>query len=89
MPTLTWNVRVAEFRLGRNLAHPAGRLHLRVVAEGDLDHGVLRAISDELLGDVEDGVASALTRELHDHLPGVNHLARLRADGGDRSSGVG
>ena len=27
--------------------------------------------------------------ELHDHLPGVNHLARLRADGGDRASGVG
>ena len=76
-------------RLGRNLAHPAGRRHPRIVAEDDLDHGILRAIPDELLGNIEDGVASALARELHDHLPGVNHLARLRADSGDHSSGVG
>ena len=45
MPTLTWNVRVAGIRLGRNLPHTAGRLHLQVVAEGDLDRGVARAIS--------------------------------------------
>ena len=73
-------------RLGRNLPHPAGRLHLRVVGEGDLDLRVLRrAIPDELLGDVEDGVAAALTRELHDHLPGADHFARLGADRGDRA----
>ena len=72
-------------RLRRNLPHPAGRLHLRVVAEGDLDHRVARAGPDELLGHVEDGVAPALTRELHDHLPGVDHLARLGADCGDRA----
>ena len=77
-------------RLGRNLPHLAGRLHLRVVGEGDLDVRVLRrAIPDELLGDVEDGVASALTRELHDHLPGVHDLARLGADRGDSARSVG
>ena len=30
--------------------HPAGRLHLRVVAERDVDQRVVRAIPDELLG---------------------------------------
>ena len=48
-----------------------------------------RVIPDELLGDVEDGVASALTRDLHDHLPGVDHLACLGADRSDRARGVG
>ena len=76
-------------RLRRNLPHAAGGLHLRVVGERDLDQRVARAGPDELLGHVEDGVASALTRELHDHLPGVDHLARLGADRGDRARGIG
>ena len=42
-----------------------------------------------MLGDVEDGVASILTCELNDHLPGANHLARLGAGCGDRARRVG
>ena len=76
-------------RLRRDLPHPAGRLDLRVVAEGELDRGILRAIADELLRDIENGVASALARELHDRLPGVNHLARLGADRGDSAGRIG
>ena len=75
-------------RLRRNLPHAAGRLHLRIVGEGDLDHGVARARPNELLGHVEHGVAPALTRELHDHLPGADHFARLGADRGDHARGI-
>ena len=49
----------------------------------------MRTIPDELLGDVEDGVASALTRELHNHLPGPDHLPWLGADRGDSARRVG
>ena len=42
-----------------------------------------------MLGHIEDGVASALTRELHDHLPGMDHFARLGAFRGDRTRGIG
>ena len=72
-------------RLGRNLPHAAGGLHLRVVGEGDLDHGVARAGPNELFGHVEDGVAPALARELHNHLPGMDDFARFGADRGDRA----
>ena len=76
-------------RLRRDLPHPADRLHARVVAQRDLDRGVAGARLDELLGNVEDGVASALARDLHDHLPGMNDLAGLGADRGDRAGRVG
>ena len=51
--------------------------------------GIARTRPDELLGHVEDGVASALTRDLHDHLPGADHLARLGADRGHRAGSIG
>ena len=43
----------------------------------------------ELLGHVEDGIAPALTRELHDHLSGADHLARFGADRGHHTRGIG
>ena len=76
-------------RLGRNLPHAAGGLHLRVVGQRDLDHRVARARPDELLGHVEDGVAPALARDLHNHPPGTDHFARFGADRGDRTGGIG
>ena len=76
-------------RLGRHLPHAAGGPHGRVVGEGDLHQRIARTRPNELLGHVEDGVASALTRELHDHLPGMDHFARLGADRGDRTRGIG
>ena len=76
-------------RLGRHLPHATGGPHGRVVGESDLHHRIARARPDELLGHVEDGVASALTRELHNHLPGTDDFARFGADRGDRTRGIG
>ena len=89
MPTLTWWVRVVEFRLGRNLPHAAGGSHLRIVGQGDLDQRIARAAAHHLLGHIEDGIAAALMRELHDHLAGPDHLARLRADRGHCARRIG
>ena len=75
--------------LRRNLPHPAGRLHLRIAAEGDLDLRVARTGLNELLRDVEHGVAAALTCKLHNRLPGVDDFPRLGADRGDGARGVG
>ena len=41
------------------------------------------------LGDVEDGVLVAWSGELHDHLAGVDVLARLGADRGDHAVELG
>ena len=89
MPTLTWNVRVAESAWGatsrtRPVAFTCGSL-VRAISTS----GVARAGPNELLGHVEDGVAPALTRELHDHLPGADHFARFGADRGDRARSIG
>ena len=89
MPTLTWNVRVAESAWGaisrtRPVAFTCGSL-LRAISTS----GSRGPDSNELLRDVEDGVAAALTCELHNHLPGVDDFARLGADGGDGARGVG
>ena len=75
--------------LGRDFPHPAGGLHLRVVGEDDLDRGISRSRLKQFLGDVEDSVASVLTRDLHDHLSGTDHFAGLGADGGHYARGVG
>ena len=42
-----------------------------------------------MLGDIEDGVATALTRELHNHLPGADDFARFGAGRGNGAGGVG
>ena len=76
-------------RLGRHLPHAAGGPHGRVVGEGDLHQRIARARPNELLGHVEDGVASALTRELHDHLPGMDHFARFGALRGNGTRRIG
>jgi hypothetical protein len=75
--------------LGRHFPHPAGGSHLWVIGEGELDERVARSCPNELFGNVEDGVASALLRELHDHLPGVDDFARFGADRGNRAGGIG
>ena len=89
MPTLTWKVRVVASAWGatsrtRPVARTVGSL-VRAISH----QRIARARPHELLGHVEDGVASALTRELHDHLPGMDHFARLGADRGDRARGIG
>ena len=89
MPTLTWNVRVAASACGeisrtRPVAFTCGSL-LRAISTS----GSRGPDSNELLRDVEDGVAAALTRELHNRLPGVDDFARLGADSGDGARGVG
>ena len=75
--------------LGRHFPHAAGGSHLWVIGEGELDQRVARACPNELFGNVEDGVASALLRELHDHLPGVDDFARFGAHRGNRAGGIG
>ena len=75
--------------LGRDFPHAAGGLHLRVVGQRDLDHRVARACPDQLFGDVEDGVAPALTRDLNNHSPGTDHFARFGPDSGDRTGSIG
>ena len=65
-------------RLRRRLPHAAGGLHIRIVGQRDLHHRVARAGANELLGHVEDGVASALARELHDHLARLGPLRPVR-----------
>ena len=89
MPTLTRKVRVRRIGLRRHLAHIARGPHLRRVAERKLDDRVARAGADELLGNVENGVELARPGDLHDHLPGLHHLARLGAGGGDDARAVG
>ena len=81
-------MRVAESAWGDDLAHAARRGHPRIVGEGELDLRIARPRPNELLRHVEDGVACALMRELHDHLPGMDHFARFGADRGDRTRGI-
>jgi hypothetical protein len=75
MPTLTWKVWIAESAWGATSRNPAGGLHPRIVGEGNLDQRIARPRSDQLLGHIEDGVASAFTGALHDRLPGTDDFA--------------
>jgi hypothetical protein len=65
-----------------------------VIGESDLDHWVARARPNELLGHVERRqVASALTRELHDHPAGMttspgSALLRVTAPGASADNTV-
>ena len=82
MPTLTWKVRVAESAWGatsrtRPAAFTCGSSVSAISTRGS--RGPVRII----LGHVEHGVTPAIMRDLHDHLPGVYHLAGLGADCGD------
>src|SRR5215472_8181563 len=79
----------AGVRLGCHLPHAAGGPHPRVVAERDLDQRIAWARPNQLLWNIEYGVAPALPREVHDHLPGAYDLARFGADRRDRARGVG
>ena len=74
---------------GCHLANPADGPHGRVVGKRDLHHGIARPGSNELLGHVEHSIASALTRQLHNHLPAPDHFARVGADRGDHARGIG
>ena len=56
-----------------HLADAADGFDARIVREGELQQGVARPCPDELLRHVEDGIASNLARELHDHLTGMDH----------------
>ena len=75
--------------LWRHFPHAAGGPHLWFIGESELDQRVARACPNELFGDVEDGVASALLRELHDHLPGADDFARFGAHRGNRAGSIG
>ena len=89
MPTLTWKVRVAGSAWGATSRTRPVALTCGSSVRAISHHRVARAGPDELLGHVEDGVAPALARELHDHLPGTDHLARFGADRGDRARAIG
>jgi hypothetical protein len=75
--------------LWRNFSHTAGGPHLWFIGESELDQWVARACPNELFGDIEDGVASALSRELHDHLPGPDDFTRFGAHRGNRAGSIG
>jgi hypothetical protein len=81
MPTLTWNVLVAQSACGetsrtRPVARTDGSLVSAICTTGSCGH-------------IEHSVASALTRDVHDHLSGVDHLARLGAGRGHHAGGIG
>ena len=63
MPTLTWNVRVAASACGAtSRTRPVARTDGSLVS-AICTSGIARTRADELFGHVEDGVASALTRD--------------------------
>ncbi len=88
-PTRTWKVPVTGSARGRHFAHPALRRDLGIGGQRDGDLRVPRRGVLDLRRHVEDAVASARARDLHDHAPGGHDLARLGADLRHRPAGVG
>ena len=64
-------------RLRGNLPHAAGCPYARVVSERDLHQRIAWTGPNELLRHVEDGITSALTCELNNHLAGMDNFARF------------
>ena len=75
--------------LGRHLPHAAGGPHARIVGQHDLHQRIARPRPNELLGHIEHRIASALARDIDDHLAGADHFARLGADRGHHAGSIG
>ena len=69
-----------------DLPHASGRRHRGIVGQVDRDQRIARRRPQHLRRHVEHGVAPILAGDAHDHLPGLHHLAGLRA-GRDHGAG--
>ena len=85
---MTSKVRVLGSACAADLAHAAGSLDAGLLGQEDGDVRVGRGGADHLRRHVEDGVAPALAGQPDDHLAGLHHLARLRADRGHHPLGI-
>ena len=71
-----------------DLAHAAGRRHLRIIDKCNLDQRIARACPNELFRYIKDSIAPALPRKLHYHAPGADDFAWLGTDCGHDARGV-